>query len=198
MDLSSNVWIAVFTGMLTIVAAIQVGVYWRMHRANTLKERAWLTLEGLVLEHFRDEDKNGPQQPRAVIGIRNAGGTPAFITRAKVILLTQPPLPEEPDYDSVEWADVMHGSPPSILVANEYTNWRYLFPNLVLPQDYMRIEALGLDGQLWIYGLIEYTDAFKKIISTALPASTITWLRDTHAAGKRFAHVHSPKYSYAD
>lgn len=185
----------VFTIVIAGAAIGQALIYRQMLKTAGITERAWINLETLHLENFDKPDT--VQQPRAVIGLKNSGHTPAFITRAKVILLTTPPLPETPPYDLARWAGVEQGPPPSILVAGEKTNWRYLFPNAVKPEEYRDIQTLSLDGKAWIFGVVEYRDSFGRDHRYGFARVYDPWLQEKHA-GDRFAHVHNPNYSYAD
>jgi hypothetical protein len=202
-----NILNVLFAGVIAF-AAWQT---WRIYKAmlGTTKqiERGWISLERLALEElerFDDPEYEGPVQPIVVIRLKNSGRTPVRVTRAKAILFMEPrPLPDDPPYELREWADAPNGPPPAVLVANEETNWRYVFGGQTfMGNDYrQRICARGLAYHMWIFGRIEYTDDFGKPHRYGFVRAYDPSLADTippHPPGERWAHVHSPKYSYAD
>ncbi|MGE5245437.1 MAG: hypothetical protein ACM3SQ_14530 [Betaproteobacteria bacterium] len=194
---------AVFTGVIAVATVVQVIVYWQMKKTGYVVERAWISLETLSLENFEfsptETDGSHGKMPRGVIRLKNSGNTPAFIDRAKVLMiLTDNPneeLPPTPPYHVVTWAH-QRNQPPSVLVAGEATNWRNWFEGqFVTPAILGQIQR-G-DRQMWIVGLIEYRDAFKKSHTYGFARKYDGSLADK-ALGRRFAHVHDPHYSYAD
>ena len=184
--------------------ADQMVEQWKLAKAALTSsqdtDRAWLSLDTLDLENFTEANRHSPQQPRGVLGVKNSGNTPATIHRAKVILWTTAPLPEVPPYDSVDWATAPNGAPPSHLVAHETTNWRYFFPNLITPDVFDAMTALGIGGRVWVFGMIEYADAFhpSKTRRYGFAREYDPWLTDKPEIGRRWAHVHNPNYSYAE
>jgi len=184
------VWL---TAVLAITAAIQVCVYWAMHRANVVAQRGWLNLDNLWL-NFPKSDQ--PEGVSALIGIENSGGTPVFIEHAKVVLkISKDPLPEHPDYGTEYSKD-----PPATVVAKEKTRWRHHFK----PGDFRFSDIAALEKgamKLWLYGVIEYRDAFDHKHRYGF-AREWDWFKfqasDGSKRGARFTHVHNPNYSYAD
>lgn len=170
--------------------------------AVMVSERAWISLETLGLEDFEEGDRFGPPDdrmwvPRCLIGLKNSGNSPAFIQRAKVGIFisdgAEMNLPDVPPYDSL--VDAV--APPSILVAGETTNWRQT-PRVHISLEHYT-EILEARRWLWVFGRIEYKDAFDKSHVYGFARQYDPSLDDLlKKRGARWRHVHHRAYSYAD
>ena len=87
LGLSVPQWIAIFTGCLVFVTIVQAGIYWAIHTANKVVERAYVDMSPKV---GWGQLKAG-KTPQVMIAIKNHGRTPADVTAAALIIRTKYP-----------------------------------------------------------------------------------------------------------
>jgi hypothetical protein len=152
MEFGSNFWIALFTGVLTLVATIQVCVYWMMHKANIVTQRAYVTVHDLTISMLQ-----AGKSPKVSFVVENIGKTPATIqslhVRREVRERTLPPLRVGPFTNPLPGearrdARVIHQGyrithdfdPPETITKDEFDQMRDLTMAL-----WMTIEIVYLD-----------------------------------------------------
>jgi hypothetical protein len=185
-----NWWVAAFTLLLVFIAAIQAGFfYWQLGMmkeslsdskkaadaagkaaeaamksadiaANA--ERAWITTDVRFSSDWPDISKEGgPTRSVMIVLLKNAGRSPAEITRVRILSFAYPSdysFPEKPIYGGSDDIFEVHAAPGEIVSPSEDRTILSPIQQIDLLTAEGKTEIMTGIKRLYCYGKIEYKD----------------------------------------
>jgi hypothetical protein len=143
-------------GLLTAEAAKQSA------DIATNSERAWLITEVTFSSNLPDFSKQGgPERSVMIVQFKNAGRSPAEITRTQVVSIVRPAewqLPETPTYGKLEDMYEVHAMPGEIIPAGEERMIMSPVQQIKLMSPEQKAEIMNRKMKLYCYGRVEYKD----------------------------------------
>lgn len=143
----TELWVAIFTGVLTIATILQWRAIISNHKAT---ERAWVTVRGVTVQQSAAPGAKVP----VVAGLRYSGNSPALQITIKHMLAIAPSLP--PELKPKPGLPSPHGGSLGVMGPNSTGTSKGEY--LVTAED--MINLVAGKAHFYSFGIIEYMDIF--------------------------------------